>query len=366
MGAILLLLLGACNERLPFEPITTTDSDWTPSIVLAANDYQRTQIGIEAPPRRELLRNIISYVFQIREDRTGDVVFADTLGNYIPPSYVYEGLGFYWSQDSWPVLQNSTAYSAQVSINYRTGGTKHSNSISFTTPPERGKVIRRISIPQDDFSDFLLLACHKGDVIICGGNGRLVKFDTTTGQRTLLNSHFYPPSSLSSQSQYECLAVVGDTLYTFYENESSAQYTIVATDLNTLAMKSSPKVSLTNKRLARIISTGSALYGLWYSGGIEQIAYIDPAAGTISDVLPEQPWAIYTTDDMVSDGKYLWVSREDSFNNLVVRYDLATLQALSQQHNPIFSSNGLAWDGANFWVVDNEARSIAKLQLSGN
>jgi sugar lactone lactonase YvrE len=69
---------------------------------------------------------------------------------------------------------------------------------------------------------------------------------------------------------------------------------------------------------------------------------------------------------MVSDGKYLWVSRNNSFNNLVVRYDPATLQALDQKHNPVFSSNGLAWDGANFWVVDIETRTIAKLQLSGN
>ncbi len=364
IGAVLLLLLSACNERLPFEPITTTDSDWTPSIALWANDYQRIEIGIEDPPRRELLRNITSYVFQIREDRTGEVVFLDTLGNYLPPSYI--GSGVVWPQDSWPVLQYSTAYSTQVSINYHAGDTKPSNSISFTTPPERGKVIRRISIPPNDFSDILSLACHKGDVIICGGNGRLLKFDTTTGQRTMLNNYFYPPSNLSSQSEYQCLAVIGDTLYTFYENGSSAQYTIVAVDLNTLAMKSSPKVSLTDKRLAQIISAGSSLYGLWYSDGIEQIAYIDPATGTLSSVLPEEPWAIYTSANMVSDGKYLWVSRNNSFNNLVVRYDPATLQALDQKHNPVFSSNGLAWDGANFWVVDIETRTIAKLQLSGN
>jgi hypothetical protein len=171
---------------------------------------------------------------------------------------------------------------------------------------------------------------------------------------------------VSSQTFYPCLAVVGDMVYTFYENAGAAEYTIVGLDLNTLSMKSYPKISLSNKRLVKIMSDGSSLYGLWFTNNVEQVTTIDPATGTISQVFPEVPWSVTYSDELITDGKYLWASRNESFNNRLIRYDLATLQLLDQSHNPVFDSNGLAWDGANFWVIDNETQTIAKLQLSGN
>jgi hypothetical protein len=360
------MLLGACNERLPFEPITTNDFDWAPSIILKANDYQRIRIGIEGPPRKELLRNIVSYVYMIREERTGNIAFLDTLGNYIAPGYLFDGEKHIWSQDSWPSLQYNASYSTQVYVTYQTGAPKYSNSISFTTPPERGRVIRRIAILPDDFWDFSYIALHKRQIILYRPPQRLVAIDTSTGQTTLLNDRFYPPGNESDWQMFTCLAVVGDTLYAYYENRGTTEYTIVAFDLNTRSMKSYPKISLATKRLAKILSDGSSLYGLWFLNNVEQVTTIDPATGIISHVFPEVPWTVQSSDEMITDGKSLWVSRNESFNNRLIRYDLATLQPLDQSHNPVFYSNGLAWDGANFWVIDNETQSIVKLQLSGN
>jgi hypothetical protein len=54
-----------------------------------------------------------------------------------------------------------------------------------------------------------------------------------------------------------------------------------------------------------------------------------------------------------------------AFDNRLVRCDATTIAVEEQHRNPVFAPQGLAWDGANFWVVDQETHTIAKLQLEG-
>jgi len=35
------------------------------------------------------------------------------------------------------------------------------------------------------------------------------------------------------------------------------------------------------------------------------------------------------------------------------------------QRNPVFATNGLAWDGSHFWVVDREENGFAQIELEG-
>lgn len=363
----LLLFLGACNEKLMFEPITTTDSDWTPSVVVMANDYQRIRYGIQGPPRKELLRNIVSYVTQIRQVQTGIVVFNHSDGNYISPAYLYGGQDSYWPNTSEPVLQYRTAYSVQVTVNYLSGSPKSSEPVLFTTPAESSSVVRRISIPQDDMSIGMTLAFHKKEFFVCSPYlSKLMKYDSSTGQRTVISNSFAPPREISDDSYYSSLTVVGDTLYTFCSNRDSNVFTLVSVDLNTLRVNSSVSMSLPGKQLQEISGYGSSLLGLWYGNNKQQIVRIDPTTGTIIDSYPESSWGIYSAQDVVWDGKNIWVSATFSFNTRLTKYDPATLQPISQLHNPVLYPMGIAWDGDSFWVIDLETGTISKLKFNSN
>jgi hypothetical protein len=360
-----LALLSGCNEKLPFQPTFTDDTDWIPSIVLSHNDYQRIQIGIEEPTRKELLRNIVSYAVQIRTSGAAEYVSSDTIkGTVIPPRYIFEQPVGWYPYDSRPVLEYGTSYSVRLSINYRTGSSRFSNEIAFTSPPERGKVLRRISIPANvyvDFGTFLLF--HNGDLMIIMGSN-ITKMDTATGQAVLLKNDFHAPYD-TPLPWFQSITVCGDTLLTFYANQAFAQYTLVSLNLQTLQVDSSTKVSVPGKHLEGLVYRGTDVYSLWSSNGREEFVVLDRGTGQPLQTLPEFSSVFPPPTTFASDGSSLWFSSIGDYDNRVIRFDPSDAAFIEQQRNPVFQPQGLTWDGNHFWVIDLESRTLVKLELQG-
>ena len=88
-----LLLLSSCTEEMPVDAIYTNDTDWTPSIVLSHNDYQRVEFTIERPSRKELLRNVLWYRIQVRSGTSTSYQNVDSIsGGNIVPAVLFTGV----------------------------------------------------------------------------------------------------------------------------------------------------------------------------------------------------------------------------------------------------------------------------------
>lgn len=362
--------ISGCTEKLPVDPVYTDDTDWIPSITLTNNGYQRVELTIERPPRKELLRNILSYTLQVRPGQSGEYVDIDTLrGDAIPPSYVYPGPYYYpYYYRSGPILDYGTNYAARIAVHYRSGIAPSSNEIAFTTPLERGRVLKRLpmpsKVPYDTYGFNEFLAFHKGSLLILRDE-QLFRIDTATGQPTLLKSSFVPPADDPNKT-FRTLTVIGDTAYTFFY--SMDHFMLVSLDLNSLQVDSSLSVSHSGWYLTDLIAQGFDLYSLWSSSSSarQQFAIIDRQSGQLLHVYPDVPGRLpVLSGEISSDGTNLWFSSVSWYDNRIIRFDPSMLTFWEQHRNPIFSPTGLVWDSANFWVIDQATRTIAKLQLEG-
>jgi hypothetical protein len=371
-----LLLVDGCTEKLPVEPVYTDDTNWTPLIELAHNGYQRFEIYVSRPPRQELLRNLLFHTVEVRSGPSTDFVTVDTFNSaMIVPAYVYGGTypaAYYpFPYVSKPILSNDTSYTVRLKTFYRTGASMVSNGVSFVSSAERGNVIRRLPMPQMqpyDYSSMDLIAFHGGELLVLRDQ-QLFGVDTSTAQATLIKDDFTPPTG-APDWLFRNLSASGDTVFTFYSDPWGQQFTLVSLDLNTLRVDSSLKVSMPGKQLAAVIGEGALLRTLWEASGLQQVIFLDRRNGQVVQTFPEVPIAVsvayYGTGSALAfDGASLWFSSVNAFDNRLLRCDAATLAIEEQHRNPIFAPQGLVWDGANFWVIDQETRTIAKLQLEG-
>jgi len=363
---VCIVLLDGCTEKLPLDPIYTDDTDWAPSIALTSNGYQRITLYVEQPPRKELLRNILFYTAEIRESRSGVDVSIDTLKvTAIPAAYVYLGPGYISTYQSSPILEYGTDYTVRFVVHYRTGISRYLNELPFTTPLERGRVLKRVPLPPEILNDSYgagdILAFHNASLLILR-NEKLVRVDTASGQPTLLKSDFAPPTSHLNET-FRSLTVAGDTAYTFYG--SMNHFRIVSLNLNTLQVDSSLNISNPDWNLINMVCQGSSLYALWESSGRQQFTLVDRQNGQLANTLPSAPARIPYPYTVVSDGSNFWYSHMSWYDDRLIQFDPSTLTFWEEDRNPVFSTEGLAWDGANFWVVDLETDTIAKLQLEG-
>jgi len=363
---VCVVLLRGCTEKLPLDPIYTDDTDWAPNIALTSNGYQRIRLYVEQPPRKELLRNILFYTAEIRDSRSGENVSIDTLkATAIPAAYVYVGAGFISTYQSNPILDYGTDYAVRFVVHYRTGVSRYLNDLPFTTPLQRGRVLKRLPVPSKVPSDSYwfgnFLAFHKGSLLILRDE-QLFRIDTTTGQSTLLNGNFVPQTNDPNET-FRNLTVAGDTAYTFYGYMD--HFRIVSLNLNTLQVDSSLEISYPGRYLVNMTCRGSSLYALWESSGRQQFTVVDRETGQLINTLPSAPSRIPYPYAITSDGRNFWYSYTSWYDNRIIQFDPSTLTFWQEHRNPLFSSESLAWDGANFWVVDLETNTIAKLQLEG-
>lgn len=367
--AALLAVIG-CTEELPLNQIYTDDTDWVPSVSVSKNDYQRVVLAIDRPPRKELLRNIRSYHIQMRAVTDGGFVTIDSLfGMYVAPHYAAPYPQYYYSK---PVFSYNTQYVMRTAVYYRTGVVRVSSEIQFTTPVERGKILKRIPaplvIPLNYFASWNSLVFWKDKLLVLADK-QLFQVDTSSGKTTLLKTDHNPPTG-NYQQMFQSITISGDTLFSFYDRPNvdwnNRVYTIVKLNLKTLVVDSTLKIQAPQRTLRSIVSHSSNLYAFWWtSQGLDQFSVINSQTGQTIQTLPEGTLGDTYPYELCSDGSNLWITKNSSFNNRIVKIDPLMLAISNEQHNPIFSPQSLTWDGKNFWTIDRDTRTIVKLQLEG-
>ncbi len=372
------ITISACVENLPVFPIQTDDSDWAPTVTLTQNGYRRIELRFTNPPRKELLRNLLSYEVQVRSTSSGDFTTIHWIsGTRIDPAYVYYGgytaEAFAYSLATTAVLSDLTSYTVRVRTVYALGPAKLSNEISFTTPKFVGKILRQLPIPKrldyETGEPFATLAFYKGDLIV-RRQEQIFKVDTSSGQATLITRDFRLPLDSDFMDHYQPLAVAGDTLLAFHRPDS--RHTGIAAmtlDLVTLQINRFPMTSLPGQVEGCVVGPGSLLYALTYSDRGYKFLILDWREGRLLQTLPILPRKldlnIYGPGVLAFNGSGFWYSSVNSFDNRIWRIDLSTLEILEEHRNPVFAPWGLAWDGSHFWTVDKETWMIVKLQLEG-
>lgn len=126
---LFLLILVACTEKVSIEPVYTGDTDWKPTISLTGNNYQRVGLSFEQPPRLELERNLVRYIFEVQRIGSPNFVPIDTINlihrfrGFIPSSYVTPA-----------ILEQNTDYAIRMVVQYREGIEQRSYEKYFLTP----------------------------------------------------------------------------------------------------------------------------------------------------------------------------------------------------------------------------------------
>lgn len=350
-----------CTETLPLDPVITNESDWAPSLSLANNDYQRIELFIDRPPRKELLRNIAEYYVEITPQSLPAVAFVDTIpALVIRPAYIYTRVPHLY--DSKPLLQYNQNYSVRISVRYISGPVLHSNSLHFITPPESGRVVQSIALPPGVGPRFGNSLAFNRNHIILLSNTSLYRIDPQSGQTTRLKDDFFHTREYTTP--FEQIAVCGDTLVTYYQNYGSPLCTFVRVNLNSLAVDSTLRLDTRGSSLIAITGHGSSLLTLWsLPNGRLQVRLLDLRTGNTLQTFPEAeriPGPFYFT----SDGTNLWSAPSRRFSSRIQKIDPFTLSVREDYKHPLFSPHSIAWDGTNFWSFDQETYSLAKLELA--
>lgn len=370
---LLAAALGGCTERMPLDPIQTNDSDWAPGISIYRNDYQRIELNVTSPPRKELLRNILFYTAHFRKPGSTSDLAVDTLnGKLIDATYVYQGPRPYdFLYHSKAILDYSSDYTVRFVVHYGTGVLRNQDDLRFTTPSARGSVVRRLPIPGRTAGAYealyIRIAFHGGDLIV-RRDEQLFKIDTATGQATLLKQDFRPSTDRGYQ-QFQPLFVIGDTILTYYLDNPAQKLTLMSLDINTLKVDTSIMITAPGYFLACTIGPDSNLYAFCINQSGNRVVVVYRRTGQLVQTLPVVP-PLFALDpswgaSLNFDGTWFCYSSLGEFDNRIVRYDPSTFAVAEQQHNPVFAPFGLAWDGANFWTVDIETWTIVKLELGG-
>lgn len=322
---------------------------------------------MDRPPRKELLRNILLYTVEVRSKNSAAFTTIDSIPGVINfPAYIFPRFPFYYR--SKPVFSYNTDYTLRVSVHYRSGNVKTSNQFSFITPLERGKVLRRLplplKVPYDTYWFGNLLAFHKGKLLVLRDE-QLFQVDTSTGNATLLKNNFLPPPDYPNRT-FRSMAVCGDTLIAPYDTWSAQAHTLVRLDFITLRVDSTLDIPSQGKFIQSMTGQDSLIHLLWgLPPGRQQIAVVNLRTRKTLRTFPDVPARILYPYAMCFDGINFWTAENLSFDNKIVRFDPSSLTILEQHRNPIFSPEGLTFDGKYFWTIDRDTQTIVKLQLEG-
>jgi hypothetical protein len=359
-------IFSGCTEKLPLSPVYSNDADWTPAISLYQNGYQRVEVLIDRPTRKELWRNISFLTLQARTSTNASYDDIDTLnGTSAAPTEAYGGVYPIFFQSK-PRFDFGTDYSVRVASHFGTGEIRFSNELAVRTPPSIGKVLKRLT-PQEPsyYPADLYLSFHRGSLFMLR-QYQISRVDTGNGQVTPVKVDFRPPYD---KSQYRLLGwtVIADTAYSFYpESDDYTKKRLVSLNLNTLHIDSNITISTPGKGLVTIVSHRAELYGFWWTtSGSKQAGIINPRTGEVIRWLPETSGYLSASDGTSSDGTNIFYCRSVDYDSRITSIDPVTMNTVKENRNPIFRSTGLTWDGANFWVIDYETQTFAKIKLEG-
>ncbi len=343
------------------------DEDWTPTVKLALNDYRRIVLSLERPPRVTLLKNIEGYRLVIQRKLDLFLVSSDTtLGIHVAPRYLIPR--FPHPLYSKPILEYQEGYAAYVEVLYRRGSTRRTNTVDFITPPSRGDIIKHIPLPKKEPYDSYWFANTLGfshGKLFVLRDEFLFQVDTSTGNATAISNSFTPPGDDPNKT-FRSFGIIGDTLFSYYYRWSLQTVTFVRLNLRSREVDSTARLTISNAYPIAVVSTGKDLLLLLKrSDGQHQFVRIDPRSGSLLET--HQPFAPVSSYPLnfASDGRQIWVPIYQWFDNRLKLIDPATGATIRTLPHPVFSPEGLAWDGSAFWTVDREELRIVKFRAAG-
>ena len=354
-----------CTEKLPLSPTYSIDTDWTPAISIYQNGYQRVEVLVDRPTRKQLWRNISYLTLQARKSQLSSYDDIDTLkGTYAAPAdnyYINQAPIYFLSK---PRLEFDADYTLRFSVRFGTGETHYSNALAIKTPREVGKVLKRINPGELYYVPFqFFLSFWRGSLLLLK-SGEVIQVDTASGQQVSLKTDFHSPNG--GGSYFRTFTVLGDSAFSFYSDSyDGSRVRLVSLNLSTLHVDSSITVSAPGQGLSALLAHRGELFGLWWSQGNQQFGVINPRTGEIIRWFSESPSSGMSPWGISSDGTCVFYSTSNTFDNRIIAFDPVSARTVQENRNPVYSSTGLAWDGSNFWVFDDETQTFAKLKLDG-
>jgi hypothetical protein len=355
LGVAAILLSQGCTKEIPLQAVYSGESDWSPGFSIYYNNYQRINGVIDSVPRMSLLRNID------RMEVQGKTSSADSFMTisiaYMPVSTRYQG-----SFSSGPILNMGQTYLIRLATFYRDGVVRYSDDTTIISPIVFGKIAKSLVLSQGpvpstpfSFSD--------GYIVMLRPDSGWFSIDTITGNG---ESHYFSRPSPSFGIYPTVLN--GDTAYflrTIYN--TTQQMNFLKYDLVTGGMDSSLVVNrsyLNFNGMAANTNKIALSLNISSSDGFNSTTLVEYSAVTgeeIDSCSIEIPW--YRVS-LAYAGEDLWIAYPSiDGSNRIGRVDFSNGTIVESYENPLYESAGLAWDGTNFWVIDNTNLSFVKLLL---
>ena len=233
---LVLLLLFGCTERVSIEPVYTDDTDWVPTITLADNNYHRVRLEFEQPPRLELERNLVRYIFELKKSGESSYASIDSIElvnkfrGFIPPDHVIP-----------PILEDNANYTIRMMLQYRDEIERTTNAVSFTTPLVKGKVLQRIKLsegdPDSEYGRPYDFGFGNGYLYVISAFRSLLRIDLPNRNVTLLAQDVQPVEDRFSSS-YHVMPVFGDrAVLTEHPQSDTANTYLKILNLNSLEIQ---------------------------------------------------------------------------------------------------------------------------------
>ncbi len=349
-------VLSGCTKNVPVGPVYTGEDNWTPTFNIYYNNYQRIFGTVEAAPRLSLLRNISSCSVQAK------LSTADTFETLLS---LPGKPGLFQTQ---AVLEMGGIYNVRLVTTYRDGVVRVSPDTTIVSPVIYGKILKSILLAPNEISSHFWF--RNGEIVFGLDNSGWRTLDTSTGSASFVQA----PAPLPNSSRFMMsspVALSGDTAYYKpYNYNAGLGFRLLRYNLITGRADSSLTLKCGPGNFGSMVTDGRRIaiwWNTWYGTSPTVIEYdavtgnvLDSSQVSLAPLLIGSNGSIYKHDT-------LWVSCVGTHGyNKIGRIDFSTGQIVDIYDNPEFQSSGLAWDGANFWVLsynDIAASSYDKLLL---
>lgn len=349
-------ILSGCTKNVPVGPVYTGEDNWTPTFDIYYNNYQRIFGTVETAPRLSLLRNISSCSVQVRLSTSE--TFETVLSLPTKP-------GLFQTQ---AVLKMGGTYKVRLVTTYRDGVVRISPDTTIVSPVVHGKILKSISLTQNDIPSHLWF--RNGKIVYDFDKSGWRTLGTSTGSASFVQA----PAPLPNSSRFMVsspVALSGDTAYYEpYNYNAGLGFRLLRYSLVTGQVDSSLTLECGPGNLGGMLSNGKRI-AIWWDvsyGSSPTVIEYDAVTGKVLDScrVSLAPPLLWVSGSGYRDDT-LWVNcTGSSGHNKIGRIDFSTGQVVDMYDNPEFSSSGLVWDGANFWVLSYEgiaASSYDKLLL---
>jgi len=367
---VLLISTLSCTEKIPIKPEYTGNTNWVPAIGVYQNSYHRFSIGWPFIPRIPLpvQRNISEFLFEL--SKTGETQFT-----VIDSQKVTNVRSYPHEFTSKPILEENVNYETRMTVRYLDGTKRSSNIVDFTSAVVRGKILRRIYIPDDPSYypiQFYWPKCIGFDNgYLYGIQGDyLTRVDTTTEEVIVLKTNL--SNFFGIYNWIDDFDVFNNSVYIVKDKMNYSQllkFNLTTLEVEDTVMNVQPDSAYGQRIIANY---GSELYALWsYYNNTTQVIKLDSNTGDILETYPRfyAPVSpLFYFDSFAFDGSDIWITNyfNNEYLNRIGHFDPMTGSSNQNENQvPIFEPSGLTWDGAHFWVFDSETRSYVKIGLEG-